>query len=152
VPFTITDPSGEKLPFLTDSCNTTCEYAACSCVSTYTCNINPPLVRVVPHGVFVYPWNGGVLEDRTVPVACQGRNDCYVSGLQTAPCQAYIEPKAYPLGFSARAWLGVDCGCTCTPDNSGSCPLDTYALPTGTPLLGTGSLSKDATSVDIVFQ
>jgi hypothetical protein len=151
-PFVVTDATNTPLATVTeDSCGSTCSHFACTCVTTYTC-IAPEIVRIAPQGAYAVPWNGTVLEDRTVPTSCLGSGPC--SGAATTQdCKAWVAPKSFPLAFTAQAY--PECaGGTCTVDATGSCVVTPYGLtgPTGTAVNATATLARGATGLDLVFE
>jgi hypothetical protein len=154
--YTFDDPNPPVTTDFGGICGNTC--ANFSCHPECTHNLNPTVVRITPQGTYQRYWNGAVLEQRTVPVACLPQGMGCSSTSTSEMCTVWVEPKAYPISFSSQAWTGVDCGagqCTCTPDSTGSCeiPQLVYTLnKTGSNVQGAGIYAKGATSFDILFQ
>lgn len=150
-PFSVQDAGGQPLGWRLQQCSFTCEMlqtGGCGC--TADCPI-PVVWRIVPGGALEVPWNGTVFTSETMPDECYDAS-CGVG----VSCLVEREPEG-ALTLEAAAWSEVtgSCGasCTCTPDGTGSCAIDSGdAVVGGNGIFAKAEVGAPGAEVEIVFQ
>jgi hypothetical protein len=152
--FALRGPDGAALTWARGDCTFECsELMDISADCPAICQI-PPVVLIAPGGTYEIPWSGTVLRSVDMPGTCT-----YESTSGTVSCLMEEEAPQGDLQLLAVAGSEAmlsDCGaadCSCTPDVSGSCVIDSGGTVSGEAVEASATLaSPGETSVDIVFE